>query len=72
MNLIGFYAGGILMSAVLNHLAAQGDGRVRRLARAITEGQPAVPDVATAVRYHQLLETIQQASDTGIRQDTIG
>ncbi len=27
------------------------------------------PDFGTAVRYHQLLETIQRASDTGIRQD---
>jgi predicted dehydrogenase len=42
----------------------------REFARAIADGRPAVPDFATAVRYHQLLEKIQQASDTGIRQDT--
>ena len=41
----------------------------REFARAITHGQPATPDFATAVRYHQLLERIQRASDTGIRQD---
>jgi len=44
----------------------------REFARAINDGQPAVPDFATAVRYHQLLEQIQRASDTGIRQDTAG
>ncbi|HEX2819016.1 MAG TPA: Gfo/Idh/MocA family oxidoreductase [Streptosporangiaceae bacterium] len=42
-----------------------------RLIRA-AYGQPAVPDFATAVRYHQLLETIQRASDTGIRQEAVG
>ena len=40
----------------------------REFARAISSGQPAAPDFATAVRYHQLLEQIQRASDTGIRQ----
>jgi predicted dehydrogenase len=41
----------------------------REFARAITDGQPAVPDFTTAVRYHQLLEKIQRASDTGSRED---
>jgi predicted dehydrogenase len=41
----------------------------REFARAITQGQPATPDFAAAVRYHQLLEAIQRASDTGVRQD---
>jgi hypothetical protein len=44
----------------------------REFARAINYGQPAVPDFAMAVRYHQLLEQIQRASDTGIRQDAVG
>src|SRR6202167_3615096 len=44
----------------------------REFARAIIHGQPAAPDFATAVRYHQLLEQIQRASDTGIRQDADG
>ncbi len=44
----------------------------REFARAISGGQPATPDFATALRYHQLLENIQQASDTGIRQDADG
>jgi predicted dehydrogenase len=44
----------------------------REFARAINHGQPALPDFATAVRYHQLLERIQRASDTGVRQDTGG
>jgi predicted dehydrogenase len=44
----------------------------REFARAIGDGQPAAPDFRTAVRYHQLLEQIQRASDTGIRQDTAG
>jgi predicted dehydrogenase len=44
----------------------------REFARAISDGQPAAPDFATAVRYHQLLENIQRASDTGIRQDAVG
>jgi predicted dehydrogenase len=44
----------------------------REFARAIRSGQPAVPDFATAVRFHQLLDNIQRASDTGIRQDTVG
>jgi predicted dehydrogenase len=44
----------------------------REFARAISDGRPAAPDFATAVRYHQLLEQIQRASDTGIRQDAGG
>jgi predicted dehydrogenase len=44
----------------------------REFARAISHGQAATPDFATAVRFHQLLENIQRASDTGIRQDTGG
>ena len=44
----------------------------REFARAISYSQPAAPDFATAVRYHQLLEQIQRASDTGIRQDAGG
>ena len=44
----------------------------REFARAISDGRPAAPDFGTAVRYHQLLEQIQRASDTGIRQDAGG
>ena len=44
----------------------------REFARAIGDGRTAVPDFATAVRYHRLLESIQRASDTGIRQDAAG
>jgi len=40
----------------------------REFARAISDGLPAAPDFATAARFHQLLENIQRASDTGIRQ----
>jgi predicted dehydrogenase len=43
----------------------------REFARAINHGQPAAPDFAAAVRYHQLLANIQRASDTGIRQDAL-
>jgi predicted dehydrogenase len=42
----------------------------RALARAIADDKPAEPDFATAVRCHRLLERIQLASDTGVRQDT--
>jgi predicted dehydrogenase len=41
----------------------------RELARTIAGGPPVTPDFDTAVRHHQLLETIQRASDTGTRQD---
>ncbi|MFY9934241.1 MAG: Gfo/Idh/MocA family oxidoreductase [Streptosporangiaceae bacterium] len=44
----------------------------REFARAIRGGQPAVPDFATAVRFHRLLENIQRASDTGVRQEAVG
>ena len=44
----------------------------REFARAISYGEPTAPDFATAVRYHHLLEQIQRASDTGIRQDARG
>ena len=44
----------------------------REFARAISYGEPTAPDFATAVRYHQLLERIQRASDTGVRQDADG
>jgi len=43
----------------------------REFARAISDGLPAAPDFATAARFHQLLENIQRASDTGIRQDVV-
>lgn len=39
------------------------------LARAIADNRPVTPDFADAVSYHQLLATIQRASDTGVRQD---
>ncbi len=44
----------------------------REFARAISDDQPAAPDFGTAVRFHRLLEIIQRASDTGIRQDADG
>jgi hypothetical protein len=44
----------------------------REFARAIHGGQPATTEFDTAVQYHQLLESIQRASDTGIRQDAAG
>jgi predicted dehydrogenase len=44
----------------------------REFAGAISDGKTAAPDFATAVRFHQLLDDIQRASDTGIRQDTVG
>jgi predicted dehydrogenase len=44
----------------------------REFARAIGDDRPAAPDFTTAVRFHQLLENIQRASDTGIRQDVVG
>jgi predicted dehydrogenase len=39
------------------------------LAQAIADGRALTPDFAAAVSYHQLLEAIQRASDTGARQD---
>lgn len=40
----------------------------RELASAIAEHRPARPNFRTAVRFHRMLEAIQRASDTGIRQ----
>jgi hypothetical protein len=42
------------------------------LARAITTDEQAEPDFTTAVRYHQVLDAIQRASDSGTRQDIRG
>lgn len=39
-----------------------------KLAEAIDSGRPAQPNFATAIEMHRLLDTIQQASDTGQRQ----
>jgi predicted dehydrogenase len=44
----------------------------RELAMAIAENRAAEPGFATAVRYHRLVDTIQRASDTGLRQDVAG
>jgi predicted dehydrogenase len=44
-------------------------GLYRELARAIAGGPPVTPDFDMAVRHHRLLDTIQRASDTGVRQD---
>ena len=40
----------------------------RRVAEGIREGKSASPDFDLAVKRHQLLDAIQKASDTGIRQ----
>jgi hypothetical protein len=34
-----------------------------------TSAAPAAPDFVAAVRQHELLDAIQRASDTGLRQD---
>ena len=39
-----------------------------RMAEGIREGKPMSPDFDVAVKRHQLLDVIQKASDTGIRQ----
>jgi predicted dehydrogenase len=39
-----------------------------RMAEGIREGKPVSPDFDVAVKRHQLLDAIQKASDTGIRQ----
>ena len=39
-----------------------------RMAEGIREGKSMSPDFDLAVKRHQLLDTIQKASDTGIRQ----
>ncbi|MBO0834164.1 MAG: Gfo/Idh/MocA family oxidoreductase [Actinobacteria bacterium] len=41
----------------------------RELAQAIAENRPAEPSFATAVRYHQLVDAIERAADSGRRQD---
>jgi hypothetical protein len=39
-----------------------------RMAEGIREGESVSPDFDVAVKRHQLLDVIQKASDTGIRQ----
>jgi hypothetical protein len=39
-----------------------------RMAEGIREGKSASPDFDVAVKRHRLLDVIQKASDTGIRQ----
>ena len=39
-----------------------------RMAEGIREGKSVSPDFDAAVKRHHLLDTIQKASDTGIRQ----
>ena len=39
-----------------------------RMAEGIREGKSVSPDFDVAVKRHQLLDVIQKASDTGIRQ----
>jgi hypothetical protein len=39
-----------------------------RMAEGIREGKSVNPDFDVAVKRHQLLDVIQKASDTGIRQ----
>jgi len=41
----------------------------RRMAEGIREGKSVSPDFDLAVKRHQLLDAIQKASDTGIRQN---
>ena len=40
-----------------------------RMAEGIREGKSLSPDSDVAVKLHQLLDVIQKASDTGIRQN---
>ena len=40
----------------------------RELARAIAEDRAAEPDFATAVRYHELVDSVDRAAATGVRQ----
>ena len=40
----------------------------RRMAEGIREGKSVSPDFDVAVKRHQLVDTVQKASDTGIRQ----
>lgn len=44
----------------------------RELARAIAEDRPAEPGFATAVRYHELVDSIERAAETGVRQELAG
>jgi hypothetical protein len=39
-----------------------------RMAEGILQGKSVSPDFDVAVKRHQLLDVIQKASDTGIRQ----
>jgi predicted dehydrogenase len=39
-----------------------------RMAEGIREGKPVSPDFDVAIKRHQVLDVIQKASDTGIRQ----
>jgi predicted dehydrogenase len=43
----------------------------RRMAEGIREGKSVSPDFDVAVRRHKLLDLIQKASDTGIRQSLL-
>ena len=44
-----------------------------RMAEGIREGKPVSPDFDVAVKRHQLLDAIQKASDTGMRENfTLG
>ena len=40
----------------------------RRFAESIRTGEPAEPDFDSAVKRHRVLEAVQRASDTGVRQ----
>jgi predicted dehydrogenase len=44
----------------------------RELAHAIAEDRPAEPGFATAVRYHDLVDSVQRAAVTGVRQELAG
>ncbi len=44
----------------------------RELASAIAEGRPAEPGFGTALRYHQLVDAIERAAATGVRQELAG
>jgi predicted dehydrogenase len=44
----------------------------RELARAIAEDRPAEPGFATAVRHHELVDAIERAAATGVRQELAG
>jgi predicted dehydrogenase len=44
----------------------------REIAHAISEGRPAHPDFRTALRHHRLLDAVERASRTGLRQPVAG